>query len=110
MSRAVRPSFPCVCAQPLLVDVLAGDSYDGDAFSTGVRLPYPVDEIQGPVGSIPIWKSWLYAFYTSSALVTGVITFDITPREPGLAVYTLIVVYCSLFLHVIVVSTANSDT
>ena len=54
---------------------------------SGERLSYPLDEIQGPLGTVSIAKGWLYSFFWSTSLITGYAVFDEMPRDPALVVY-----------------------
>ena len=59
-------------------------------------LAYPFDLIQGPIGSVPISASWRCAFYWSTSLISGFVTFDVRPEDPGLMAYTTACIYVAL--------------
>jgi hypothetical protein len=55
-------------------------------------LSFPFNRLQGAVGDVPISRSWMYAFYWSTTVISGMITFDITPHNDGMLSYVLCVI------------------
>jgi hypothetical protein len=62
-------------------------------------LSFPFNRLQGPIGSVPIARSWMYSFYWSSTVISGMITFDITPQTDGMLSYVLCVICKSTLPH-----------
>ena len=62
-------------------------------------LAFPMNEIQGPIGALPLGKVWLYSFYWSANMMTGMLSFDVVPveGEPMQRMHhSLLTTYCSL--------------
>ena len=71
-------------------------------------LDYPLYLIQGPPGSVPLLKCWRWAFYWSSSIMSGMVTFDVTPEDDAMMSYTTVAIYVGLLFNVVILSTANS--
>ena len=71
-------------------------------------LDYPFNLIQGPPGSVDLLTCWRVTFYWSSSMMSGMVTFDVTPSDEGLMTYTTFTIYIGLLFNIVILSTANS--
>jgi len=88
--------------------IVAYDTLRSNRTDNDEPLDYPMDMIQGPPGSVDLWRCWRVAFYWSTSLMSGMATFDITPTEDGMVTYVTCSIYISLMFNIIILSTANS--
>jgi len=73
-------------------------------------LHYPMNQIQGPLGMVPIELSWLYSTYWAASMITGFLPFNIMPDKNSitLVVFTTGMLFIGLLVNAIIISSTTS--